>query len=180
SGKRVLLVDANLRRPTLDAKFKVNSLLGFADVLKGKAASSDAIIPLAPGLSLMPAGQMPRTAADLISTRASAVLASLLGYGNFDCATQLDFDLVIVDAPPVLAASEAQELAGVADGVLLLTKAGETDAKEVTNAISVLSRARANVVGLVLNQVKSQDAADSHASYHLEMTGSYMLPRLNA
>ncbi|MBV9266643.1 MAG: polysaccharide biosynthesis tyrosine autokinase [Acidobacteria bacterium] len=181
TGKRVLLVDANFHRPAVDSIFKVASPVGFADVLKGTASCGDAIIRSPhPGLFLMPVGRMSRTAADLISTRASAVLASLLGYGNFDCATQLDFDLVIVDAPPVLAASEAQELAGVADGVLLLTKAGETDAKEVTDAISVLSRARANVVGLVLNQVKSQDAADSHASYHLEMTGSYMLPRLNA
>ena len=181
TGKRVLLVDANFHRPTLDRIFRVASRVGFADVLKGKASCTDAIIQLAqPGLSLMPVGQMSRTAANLISTRASAVMARLLGYGNFDGSTQLDFDLVIVDAPPVLAASEAQELAAVADGVLLLTKAGETDAKQVSDAMSALSRARANVVGLVLNQVKSNAVADSRDSYHLEVTGSFMLPRLNA
>jgi Mrp family chromosome partitioning ATPase len=88
-----------------------------------------------------------------------------------------------VDAPPVLAASEAQELAGVADGVLLLTKAAETGAKQVSDAMSALSRARANVVGLVLNQVKSSDVADARASYHLEAINSndsIILPRLNA
>ncbi|HXY06443.1 MAG TPA: polysaccharide biosynthesis tyrosine autokinase [Terriglobales bacterium] len=180
TGKRVLLVDANFSRPTLDPqllvcstrrKFKVASPVGFTDVLKGKASCSDAIIQLAqPGLSLMPAGRISRTAADLISTRVSAVLAKLC----------LEFDLVIVDAPPVLAASEAQELAGVADGVLLLTKAAETDAKQVSDAMAALSRARANVVGLVLNQVKSNDVADSRASYHLGATESFMLPQLNA
>jgi polysaccharide biosynthesis transport protein len=181
SGKRVLLVDANFHRPTLDRIFKVASRVGFADVLKGKASCSEAIIRLAqPGLSLMPVGQMSRTAANLIGTRASAVLAKLVGYGNFDGATDLDFDLVIVDAPPVLAASEAQELAGVADGVLLLTKAGETDAKQVSDAMSALSRARANVVGMVLNQVMSAPAVDSRVPYHLEMTGAFMLPRLKA
>jgi polysaccharide biosynthesis transport protein len=181
TGKRVLLVDANFHRPTLDRIFNIASPIGFADVLKGKASCSDAIFPLAqPGLSLMPAGRMSRTAADLISTRASAVLAKLLGYGKFDGATHVDFDLVIVDAPPVLAASEAQELAGVADGVVLLTKAGETGAKQVSDAMSALARARANVIGLVLNHVKSTGAADSRASYHLEATGSFMLPRLKA
>jgi len=180
TGKRVLLVDANFSRPTLDPqlrvcstrrKFKVASPVGFTDVLKGKASCADAIVQLAqPGLSLMLAGRMSRTAADLISTRASAVLAKLC----------LDFDLVIVDAPPVLTASEAQELAGVADGVLLLTKAAETGAKQVSDAMSALSRARANVVGLVLNQVKSNEVADSRASYHLDATESFMLPQLNA
>jgi polysaccharide biosynthesis transport protein len=180
AGKRVLLVDANFSRPTLDPhllvcstprKFKVASRVGFTDVLKGKASCTDAIIQLAqPGLSLMPAGRMSRTAADLISTRASAIMAKL-------CQ---DFDLVIVDAPPVLAASEAQELAAVADAVLLLTKAAETGAKQVSDAMSALSRARANVVGLVLNQVKSNVVADARASYHLEATDSFILPRLNA
>jgi polysaccharide biosynthesis transport protein len=183
TGKKVLLVDANFSHPTLDPhllvcstakKFKVDSGVGFTDVLKGKASCADAIIQLAqPGLSLMPAGRMSRTAADLISTRASAVMAKLC----------MDFELVIVDAPPVLAASEAQELAGVADGVLLLTKAAETGAKQVSEAVSALSRARANVVGLVLNQVKSNDVADARASYHLEAINtndSIILPRLNA
>jgi polysaccharide biosynthesis transport protein len=179
TGKRVLLVDANFSHPTLDPqllvcstrrKFKVASRVGFSDVLKGKTSCTAAIVQLAqPGLYLMPAGRMSRTAADLISTRASAVLAKLC----------LDFDLVIVDAPPVLAASEAQELAGVADGVLLLTKAAETGARQVSDAMSALARARANVVGLVLNQVKSNDVADSRASYHLEATDSFILPRLN-
>ncbi len=179
TGKNVLLVDANFSRPSLDPrllvcstprKFKVASTLGFTEVLKGKASCADAIIQLEqPGLSLMPAGRMSRTAADLISTRASAVLTKL-------CQ---DFDLIIVDAPPVLAAAEAQELAAVADAVLLLTKATETGAKQVSDAISVLSRARANVVGLVLNQVKSNAVADAYASYHLGSTDSLILPRLN-
>jgi polysaccharide biosynthesis transport protein len=180
TGKNVLLVDANFSRPTLDPrllvcltprKFKVASTLGFTEVLKGKASCADAIIQLEqPGLSLMPAGRMSRTAADLISTRASAVLTKLYQ----------DFDLIIVDAPPVLAAAEAQELAAVADAVLLLTKAAETGAKQVSDAISILSRARANVVGLVLNQVKSNAVADAYASYHLGSTDSLILPRLNA
>ena len=180
TGKNVLLVDANFSRPSLDPhllvcstprKFKVASTLGFTEVLKGKASCNDAIIQLEqPGLSLLPAGRMSRTAADLISTRASAVLTKL--YQNFD--------LIIVDAPPVLAAAEARELAAVADAVLLLTKAAETVAKQVSDAISVLSRARANVVGLVLNQVKSNAVAEAHASYHLGSTDSLIVPRLNA
>ena len=75
---------------------------------------------------------------------------------------------------------EAQELAGAADGVLLLTKAGETEAKQVSDAMAALTRARANVVGLVLNQVRSKDAEDCRGAYHLDATDSFVQPLLNA
>jgi polysaccharide biosynthesis transport protein len=169
-GRKVLLVDANLRRPTLDKTFKVAGPIGLSDVLMGKRPYTDAVIKLEqPGLFLMPAGPVSRTAADLIGTRSSTVLSKI----------QRDFDLVIVDAPSILAAPETQELAGAVDGVLLLTKAGGTGAKLVSEALSRLLRARANVVGLVLNQVKAF-AAGYSGSYHLEASDANAMPRLRA
>jgi len=169
-GKKVLLIDANLRRPTLDKTFKVANPFGLSDILTGKRPHADAIVKLEQtGLFLMPAGAVSRSAADLIGIGFSALLAKVSN----------EFDLVIVDAPPILAASEALELARVADGVLLVTKAAKTRTKLVSKAMSALLRAHANVVGLVMNQV-NPSRVDAYPCHHLEPCQANVAPRLGA
>jgi Mrp family chromosome partitioning ATPase len=72
-----------------------------------------------------------------------------------------DYDLVILDAPPLLGFAESLQMASAADGVVVVTKAGETSRKAVAAAISTLGHLRANVLGLVLNQVKK-----SHSDHY--------------
>ena len=121
----------------------------------GQLAYSDAIIRLEQsglfqsGLFLMPAGLTSRHAADLIT----------VGFRDLLSKLSREFDLVVVDAPPMLAAPESQELAAFAESVMLVTKASATSGKQVSQALSVLRRVRANVVGLVMNQVKYPNAA---------------------
>jgi capsular exopolysaccharide synthesis family protein len=169
-GKKVLLIDANLRRPTLDKTFKVAATLGFSDVFMGKRPHADAIVKLdQPGLFLMPAGAASRGAVDLVGIGFPALLAKV----------SREFDLVIVDAPPILAASETLELARVADGVLLVTKAAKTGTRLVSKTMSALLRARANVIGLVMNQVKPSHV-DAYPCHHLEPCQANAAPRLGA
>jgi polysaccharide biosynthesis transport protein len=170
-GKKVLLVDANFRRPTLAKTFDVAGPIGLFNVLMGKHSYTDAIIKLKQlGMYLMPVGTVSRTAADLIGIRMSAILAKV----------SREFDLVIVDAPPILAASETQELAGIVDGVLLVTKAGTTSVRLVSEAMSTLFRARANVIGLVMNQVEPSGVAGYSWDYHLEASEANATPRLGS
>jgi len=144
-GRKVLLVDANFRRPTLHELFNLEGTTGFADVLQGKRTHAEAIHRSElPGLFLMPAGPLPQRATDLISVGFSKILDKL----------RREFDLIIVDAPHVLGASETQELARIADGVLVLTQAGATTGKLVSEALSTIARTGANLIGLVMNQVK--------------------------
>jgi Mrp family chromosome partitioning ATPase len=65
-----------------------------------------------------------------------------------------EYDLIVLDAPPLLGFAESLQLAAAADGVVVVTRAGDTNRKAVAAALSTLNHLRANVVGLVLNQVK--------------------------
>jgi capsular exopolysaccharide synthesis family protein len=145
AGKKVLLIDADLRRPSLDKKFEITKKIGLADILAHRISPVDVIVEVGvPGLFLMPAGPAMLHAADLISSGFAGVLKQV----------SRNFDLVIVDAPPMLGLSETQELATMVDGVLLVAKADGTSARALGETISALSRCRAKVLGLVMNQVK--------------------------
>jgi polysaccharide biosynthesis transport protein len=111
-----------------------------------------------PGLFVMPAGPATLNAADLIS----------LGFAGVLNQVSRNFDLVIVDAPPMLGLSETQELATMVDGVLLVAKAESTSAKALLEALEALARGRANVLGVVMNQVKPSN---------LKGIGRYYQPR---
>jgi capsular exopolysaccharide synthesis family protein len=145
AGKKVLLIDADLRRPSLHKKFGVTKKIGLADILAHRISPVDVIVEVnVPGLFLMPAGPPMLNAADLIS----------LGFAGVLTQASRNFDLVIVDAPPMLGLSETQELATMVDGVLLLAKADGTSAKALGETMSALIRCRAKVLGVVMNQVK--------------------------
>jgi capsular exopolysaccharide synthesis family protein len=145
AGKKVLLIDADLRRPSLHKKFEVSKRIGLADILAHRISPVDVIVEVnVPGLFLMPAGPPMLNAADLIS----------LGFAGVLNQVSRNFDLVIVDAPPMLGLSETQEMATMVDGVLLIAKADGTSAKSLGDTLSALSRCRAKVLGVVMNQVK--------------------------
>ena len=115
------------------------------DVLAHRILPVDVIVELnVPGLFLMPAGPSMPNAADLIS----------LGFAGVLNQVAPNFDLVVVDAPPMLGVSETQELATMVDGVLVVAKADSTSARALAETWAALSRSRANVLGVVMNQVK--------------------------
>jgi polysaccharide biosynthesis transport protein len=156
-GKRILLIDADMRRPTLHKKFNVSNETGLSDMLNGLTLLRNAVKKLdQPGLYLLPAGPQTPNPADLISMRFSAILE----------AASREFDLVIVDAPPMLGVSETQELASFVDSVILVTRANVTSGKVVSETLACLARARANVIGLVMNQVKLAHTSYDNYSYY--------------
>ena len=144
AGKKVLLIDADLRRPSLDKKFDITKKLGLSDILAHRLLPVDVIVEVnVPGLFVMPAGPAMLNAADLISQGFAAVLNQV----------SRNFDLVIVDAPPMLGVSETQELSTMVDGVLVIAKADATSARALAETLAALSRSRANVLGVEMNQV---------------------------
>jgi capsular exopolysaccharide synthesis family protein len=156
-GKRVLLIDADMRRPTAHKIFKVGATPGLSDVLEGNALCREAIIPThTPGLFLMPAGPVSRRAAELVSLGFSTILAQV----------SRDFDLIFVDSPPMNGAAEAQEISTMVDGVIVVAKSTGTQGKLISTALTALSRARANVLGLVINQVRGEDSANYSYYYY--------------
>ncbi|MGA8027358.1 MAG: polysaccharide biosynthesis tyrosine autokinase [Bryobacteraceae bacterium] len=144
-GKKVLLIDADLRRSSLHRKFEITKKIGLANVLEHRLSPVEVIVEVdVPGLFVMPAGTPMLNAADLIS----------LGFADVLNKVRSNFDLVIVDTPPMLGLSETEELATMVDGVLVIAKADVTSAKELAETLAVLSRSGANVLGVVMNQVK--------------------------
>ena len=155
-GKKTLLVDADLRRPSIHRKFGLPATTGLSNVLNGEIGWRDVVLQneFKPNLSILPAGPTSHRAADLVGPRMGDLLDEFAE----------EYDLVILDAPPLLGFAEPLQMATFADGVLVISRAGETKRKAVSSVLSALNRLRANVVGVVLNQVK-HDTSDGYSYY---------------
>lgn len=160
--QRTLLIDCDLRRPSQHKMFSIPIGFGLSDVVTGATDWRQVLKrPVDnPSLSVITSGPPNRRAADMLGS----VLSTLL-----DEIAQ-NFDLVVLDAPPLLGFSESLQLASVADGVVVVALAGKTDRKAVSAAVNTLAQLRANVVGLVLNRVK-RNHSDHY--YHYGYYGKY-------
>src|SRR5579884_3835766 len=143
---KTLLIDCDLRRPSQHRMFHLTSPAGLSSVLDGRLSWRDAIIeaPDTPHLHIICAGPPSRRAADLIGPAIQDLLD--------DIGSQ--YDMIVLDGPPLLGFAESLEMARAVDGVVVIARAGETPRRAVQSALQTLSRLRANVIGLALNEVK--------------------------
>ncbi len=155
--KRTLLIDGDLRRPSVHRLFQVPNSVGLANVLLEQISWRDAVIRMdAPkGLDILPAGPATRRASDLMGMG----LAQLI-----EEATR-EYDLVVLDAPPLLGFAEPLQMATAVDGVIVVARAGETSRKALSSVVGTLARLRANLVGVVLNEVHRQVSAGYYYYY---------------
>lgn len=144
-GRTVVLVDADLRRPTIGKRLKLNCDVGLSDYLRGDVPISALVQPGGVNnLSVVTSGKLPPNPAELLgSERAKR---------GFEELTQL-FDFVIVDSPPVLPVTDSAVLAEVADGVLLVVRLRKTKRQELGAALGQFESANALVLGAVINDV---------------------------
>jgi Mrp family chromosome partitioning ATPase len=149
-----LLIDGDLRRPGIHTKLGLTPAAGLATALMNGLCWQDKVIQpeAVPGLYVLPAGPSSRRCADLIGANLKQILAQ----------AEAEYDLVIVDAPPILGFPEPLQMAAAVDGVVMVAVAGETNRKAIELALSTLRRLRANVLGLVLNEITS----DSSEGYY--------------
>ena len=144
--KRVILVDCDLRRPSLHKLFALQHDKGLTTMMVDDKALADP--PLqetgVPGLWLLASGPLPPSPSDLLgSRRMDRVLETLRERA----------DIVLLDAPPVVAASDAAVLAAKVDGVVLVVSAGQTKRDSVQAAKTKLEKVNANIIGAVLTNV---------------------------
>jgi capsular exopolysaccharide synthesis family protein len=156
-GRRTLLVDGDLRRPALHVRFGLTPKQGLSNVLTGEIEWQDAVISIEgkPNLRLLPSGPSSHRAADLIGPRLGELLDEFCKH----------YDLVILDSPPLLGFAECLQMATAADGVVIVTRAGETNRRGVSAVVSTLTRLRANLLGVVLNQVRHNTSVDGYSYY---------------
>jgi tyrosine-protein kinase Etk/Wzc len=142
-GMRVLLADCDLRRAKIHSLFGVSRSPGLTEILVGQETQETAIRETSvTGLYLLTSGNLPPNPAELLG---GAAMRKTL-----ESLTEA-FDLIILDTPPLLAASDASILATIADGALLVVKAGSTETEAGHQALQQLSAVGARVVGAVLN-----------------------------
>ena len=164
SGKRVLLVDADMRRPTVHHSFGIKSDVGFATILQGETNWHDVIYECEeiPGLSLLPSGKKPANPAELVTTPAVKELIDEL---------RKEYDFVILDTPPVLAVTDPCPIAARVDGVILTIRIKKNIKISADRATDILQGLGANIIGVVVNGVGANTGYGSQYSYGAYRSG---------
>ncbi len=153
-GQKVLMVDADLRRPSLHRALDVLREPGLTNLLIGDVDPRETIRPnVLPNLDFVPSGPFPPNPSELLNTKSMArILEELEGR----------YDQIVIDSPPVLAVTDAAALAVHADGVVLVLRSGETEQRAAERSVDQLRRLGVRVFGAVLNEVSAASPDDSY------------------
>jgi capsular exopolysaccharide synthesis family protein len=145
--RRTLIIDADLRRPVIQKRLKVESYTGLSDVLEGRMHWTDAVKPVEgyETLDILPSGYQLQRPTDLIDGPIAILLKQVTAA----------YDLVIVDTPPTLGFTESVQIAPHVDGVFVVAHAGQTSQKAVADVLCALRGVRANLLGVVLNHCEA-------------------------
>ncbi|MEH7225229.1 CpsD/CapB family tyrosine-protein kinase [Bacillus sp. JJ1566] len=150
-GKRVLLVDADLRKPTAHYSFQVENNIGLTNVLTKQSTLIKAVKNTKEeNLSVLTSGPIPPNPAELLGSKAME---------EFLNEVKENFDMVIFDTPPTLAVTDAQILANKTDGVVLVVSSGKTETEAALKAKELLINAKAKLLGVVLNNKKITESS---------------------
>lgn len=164
-GQRTLLVDADMRRPKIHVILGLNDDPGLSNLLVGQAKASEVIRHvLHPNLWVITAGTLPPNPAELVGgARFKAVLASLHQH----------FDWIVIDSPPVMAVTDAALIGHTAHAAVFVVEAETTKRQNARKAIEQLDRAKAKIVGVVLNRVDFKANPFYYSAYYRPEYSSY-------
>ena len=144
--KKVLLIDCDVRKPSLHRKFKISNSKGLTELIMGKAAFNEISYKYNENLTIITSGSKVPNPSEL--------LGSEVMYRFLQEARE-NFDYVIMDTSPVQLVTDAQILGSKADGTLLVVKAESTKKNQVASSVDLLRKVNATVMGTVLNAVKN-------------------------
>lgn len=158
SEKKVLLIDLDLRRPSLHKKFGITNQCGFTEVILGKRSIKECIQVYKSNLDILTSGKIPPNPSEMLSSKRTA---------DFLKIVREEYDCVIIDLPPVLAVTDAQIMSTKVDGMVFVVKYGQTKKEEVVEANKLLEKVKANMIGSVLTRIKKDS---SNYYYYGEQT----------
>ena len=162
-GKKVILVDTDLRRPSVHKLLSLAHTPGLTDVLLGHASLDDTLLENEdmPNFVVLTAGSTPPNPSELLNSRTFRNLVDdLMGRA----------DIVIFDSPPVLVASDAPILASQMDGTVLVVETGSTKKGAARQTVKLLHQARANVLGVAYNRMSAKDGGYGYYYYQYNYT----------
>lgn len=151
---RVLLVDTDLRKPTVHYSFQMPNQEGFTNVLTKKASLEDMVFHTSiQNLDVLPSGPLPPNPSEMLASQTmKELVVQITGF----------YDYIIFDAPPLNAVTDPQILSKLVDGVVLVVRSGKTEEHQVKKALDLLHKVDANILGAMLNDCPIKDAPYYH------------------
>jgi len=158
SDKKVLVIDADLRKPTMHHTFMKTNRWGLSNVVSGQSAPAEVIVEThVHNLFLMPSGPVPPNPSEMLaSKRMTAMLDEL----------KESFDVIIIDTPPALAVTDAQVVATKVDGVLLVIDYGKVKREAAMKVKANLQHVNARMLGVVINNVDRKNGEGYYYYYY--------------
>jgi succinoglycan biosynthesis transport protein ExoP len=159
AGQRVVVVDADLRRPRLHEVFRLSNRVGVTSVLVGETDALGAVqrVPGEDNLGVLASGPLPPNPSELLASKKMAQLVFALGS---------QFEMVIIDCTPVLPVTDATVVSTWAEGTILVCRSGTTTRRQLQTALELLRQANAPLAGCVLNQASLDEVSGGGYSYH--------------
>ncbi|HEY5561915.1 MAG TPA: CpsD/CapB family tyrosine-protein kinase [Clostridiaceae bacterium] len=157
-GKRTLLIDCDLRKPRLHKNFGVTNTIGLSSLMIGEAKLEEVMKKTSvEGLFILTTGKRPPNPTEMLSSaKMKQVLTSLREV----------FDCIIFDTPPIIMVTDAQLVSQYADGCILVVASGEADREAAIKAKQLLEKAKANIIGVVLNKIDATSSKYYGHYYH--------------
>lgn len=143
---KVLLVDCDMRKPSLHKKFKISNTYGISDLLVGKKSMDGIAYKRNHNLTIITAGKKLPNPAEMLSSKAMTAFLEEM---------KKHFDYIVLDTPPLQAVTDAQILSTKVDGTLIVVRAGITKKDAVNNAVSIIKKVNGNIIGTVLNAAEN-------------------------
>jgi polysaccharide biosynthesis transport protein len=156
-GRRVLLLDGDLHHPTQHQIWGVDPQAGLSDLISGQITLRQAIRPVMPNLDLLPAGVMPPNPLAILDSHRMAKLIKGL---------EMHYDMVIIDAPPLMVEAEALTLGRLTQGMLLVVRPGVLPIAAAQAAKELLEQSGQAILGMVINSTVVEPDAYHHQDYH--------------
>lgn len=150
---KVLLIDCDLRMPTIAQKLELRAAPGLTDFLVGQSPVSETVRVTSSGMHVMPAGTVPPNPSELLGSENMKKLIAAL---------RKHYDYIILDTPPVSLLTDAVVLSPVCDGVVLVSRQGQSSYKNMHEAVRRLEFAQARLLGFVMTDVKSEKKGGGH------------------
>lgn len=148
-GKRVLLIDADLRRPAVAKTLHIENSIGLSGILAGFNTISEAIVNISPNLDVLPTGSIPPNLSELLASTA---------FDRMFESLRLAYDYILIDTPPAGIVSDAVMIAPKTDGLVLVIKSKSTTHTEFERLIDNIKLADIRILGTVLNATVTEDS----------------------
>ncbi|WP_434120944.1 CpsD/CapB family tyrosine-protein kinase [Salinicoccus roseus] len=158
SGKRTVLIDADLRRPTMHYTFEMTNQRGMSTAIVNDVPVENIVRETEiENLDLVTSGPIPPNPSELLSSKKMVHLLKTFS---------MHYDMVIIDSPPLLAVTDAQVLSKITDGTVLVTNVAANNRDRLLEAKNLLKKADANILGVVMNNKKMNTKKDDYYYYY--------------